>query len=101
MTDLLPPAADRPLLGSDEAIGVDLQLEAAIAEDALGHDGHHVDIVVPARDNEWCGLIVGIGGAGANPSDEGLARRQQAAFPFPGAEERDHGTPLLLGTRSD
>ena len=44
MADLLALGAHGRLLRPDEAVGVDLQLHAAIAEDALGHDRDHVDV---------------------------------------------------------
>ena len=71
MAHLLALGAHGRLLRADEAVGIDLQLQAAIAEDALGHDGDHVDIAMPAGDDEGCGLVIGIGGAGADAGDEG------------------------------
>jgi hypothetical protein len=63
--------AHRGLLGTEIAIGVDLHLDAAVAEDALGHDGDHVDAVVPGRDDEGRRLVVGIGRGRADAGDEG------------------------------
>ena len=45
MADRLALGAHRRLLGAEMAVGVDLHLDAAIAEDALGDDGDHVDAV--------------------------------------------------------
>ena len=101
MAHLLAPAPHGRLLRADEAVGVDLQLQAAIAEDALGHDRDHVDIAMPAGDDEGRGLVIGIGGAGADAGDESLAGRQQRSLPFPGAEEGHHGPLLRLGMGGD
>ncbi|NJO04915.1 MAG: carbamoyltransferase HypF, partial [Chloroflexaceae bacterium] len=62
-----------------EPVGIDLQLQSAIAEDALGHHGHHVDAIVRAADDEGCRLVVGIGGAGADAGDERARAREQVS----------------------
>ena len=49
VADHLALAAHVGLLGAEVAVGVDLHLEAAVAEDALGDDGDHVDALRPAR----------------------------------------------------
>src|SRR5581483_6170679 len=43
MADRLALRAHGRLLGAEIAVGVDLHLDAAIAENALGHDRNHVD----------------------------------------------------------
>ena len=73
-------------LRAEMAVGVDLHLHAAIAEDALGHDGDGVDAVVLGRDDEGRGLVVGIGGAGADAGDEGARRIEQLAVPLAAGE---------------
>ena len=70
MADRLALGAHDRAFGAEMAVGVDLQLDAAIAVDALGDDGHHVDAVDLGRDDEGRGLVVGIGGAGADGGDE-------------------------------
>src|SRR5439155_20849 len=52
------------------AIGVDLHLDAAIAEDAVGDDRDHVDAVDLGSDDERRRLVIGIGRAGADRGDE-------------------------------
>jgi hypothetical protein len=73
MADLLALAAHGGLLGTQVAVGVDLHLHAAVAEDALGHHGDHVDAFHLGGHDEGRRLVVGIGGAGADTGDEGLA----------------------------
>jgi hypothetical protein len=43
MPDRLAAGADQVALGAEKPVGVDLHLDAAIAENALGHDRDHVD----------------------------------------------------------
>ena len=75
------------------AVGVDLHLDAAIAEDALGHDRDHVHPLDLARDDEGRWLVVGIGGAGPDGGDEHRRVADHAPVPFPpAARERDDGT---------
>ena len=82
MADRLALDAHRCLLGAEEAVGVDLHLDAAIAEDALGHDGDHIDAVNLGRDDERGRLVVGIGGAGADRGDECALLVDDLAVPF-------------------
>ena len=100
VADLLAVRAHRRLLRAHVAVGVDLQLDAAVAEDALGHHRHHVDAVVLARHDEGRRLVVGIGGARADAGEEVPARghgrrRKDAALPFRVGEER-HQLALLV-----
>ena len=85
VADLLALHAHRRLLGAEIAVGVDLHLHAAVAEDALGHDRDHVDAVVLGRHDEGRRLVVGIGGGGADAGDEGAlalpSSPAQAALP--------------------
>src|SRR5262249_34594454 len=81
MADLLVLYTYRGLLGADVAVGVDLPLDAAIAEDALGDDGDHVDAVGLGRHDEGRRLVVGIGGTGTDAGDEGVWARHQVAVP--------------------
>ena len=39
--------ADAGLFRSEVPVGIDLHLEAAVTEDALGHDGDDIDVVMP------------------------------------------------------
>ena len=81
MADLLALDAHRRGLRPDIAVGVDLHLEAAIAEDAFGNDRHHVDTLMLAGDDEGRGLVVRIGRAGADAGDEGLGVGNQRTVP--------------------
>ena len=101
MAHLLALGAHGRLLRADEAVGIDFQLQAAIAEDALGDDGDHVDVAMAAGDDEGRRLVVGIGSAGTNAGDDRFAGRQQRAAPFASAQERHHGAVLFRRARDD
>ena len=60
------------LLGSQPAVGVDLQLEPAVAEDALGHDRHHVHAFGLGRDDEGRGLVVRVSRSRADAGHESV-----------------------------
>jgi hypothetical protein len=81
VADRLAAMAHGRLLGTEVAIGVDLHLEAAVAEDALGDDRHEVDALVPRGDDEGRRLVVGVGGAGADAGDEDGRVVEQRAVP--------------------
>ena len=88
VADLLALDAHRRRLGAEMAVGVDLHLDAAVAEDALGHDGDGVDAVVLGRDDEGRRLVVGIGGAGADAGDERARGIERRAVPGGAGERR-------------
>ena len=81
MPDHLAAAAHVRLLRAEVAVGVDLHLQAAVAEDALGDDRHHVDPFVARGHDERGGLVVRVGGGGADAGDEDLVGPQQVAVP--------------------
>ena len=56
VADLLALHAHRRRLGAEVAVGVDLHLDAAVAEDALGHDGDGVDAVICDETMKGAGL---------------------------------------------
>ena len=85
----------RRLLGPQVAVGVDLHLDAAVAEDPLGHDRDHVDAVMLRGDDEGRGLVVGIGGGGADAGDEGALALPQ--FAAPGVAALDEGDAGEIG----
>ena len=70
MADRFALGAHDCAFGAEMAVGVDFELDAAIAVDALGDDRHHVDPIDLGGNDEGRGLIVGIGGAGADGGDE-------------------------------
>ena len=77
--------------GAEVAVGVDLHLDPAIAEDALGHDRDHVDPVHLRGNDEGRGLVVGIGGARADRGHEDRLVGKDFARPF-GLLSREKGT---------
>jgi len=83
-------------LRAEMAVGVDLHLDAAIAEDALGHDRDEIDTLDLLADDERRGLVVGIGRAGADRSDERPAVVDQAAIPVFGIGCERHGRAALV-----
>ncbi len=94
MTDRLALRAHGRGFRTEIAVGVDLHLDAAIAEDAFGHDRDHVDAVDLRGHDEGRRLVVGIGGSGTDRGHErarsvddlavpvatGLKRHQPAAM---------------------
>ena len=81
MADHLAAVAHVGLLGAEEAVGVDLHLEAAVAEDAFGDHGHHVDALRLRPHDEGRGLVVGVGGGRAHAGHEDLVGEKEIAAP--------------------
>ena len=81
MPDRLAVRADRRGFGAEVAIGVDLHLQAAIGEHALGDDGDHVHAVDLAADDERRRLVVRVGGPGADRGDHHVAGGERIAVP--------------------
>lgn len=91
MADRLAIAAHQSAFGAKVAVGVDLQLGAAIAENALRHHGHHVHAVNFAGDNEGGGFVVRVCGPGTNGRHETLRRIEHVAVPLGiGGQKRHH-----------
>ena len=88
MADRLALRAHGRGLRAEIAVGVDLHLDAAIAEDAFGHDRDHVDAVDFRGHDEGRGLVVGIGGAGADRGDEHVRLVDDLAVPVAAGLER-------------
>jgi hypothetical protein len=102
VADHLAPAAHVGLLGAEPAVGVDLHLEAAVAEDALGDHGDQVDAFGLRRHDEGRRLVVGIGGGRADAGDEHALGRQQAGgrvggIAFAGGERNQRPLPAIQG----
>jgi hypothetical protein len=93
--DRLAAGAHEAAFRADEAVGVDLHLHPAIAEDSLGDDRHHVDAVHLRGDDERRGLVVGIGRARADGGDE---RRAPDDVPVPrlAASQKRHQLSALV-----
>ena len=87
----------RRLLGPEEAVGVDLHLHAAVAEDTFGHDRDHVDAVVLGRNDEGRGLVIGIGRGGADAGHERVLAFAQLAAPGGAALDEGHARGIGLG----
>ena len=73
-------------LGAQITVGVDFDFHPAIAENPLGHHGHHVDPGIMRGNDERGWFVVGISSAGANRGDKPVVvarhRWQQFAVPF-------------------
>ena len=85
---------------ADMAVGVDLHLGAAIGEDALGHHGDHVDAFDLLGNDKGGGLVIGIGGAGADGGDKPALALDDVTVPVTGLvtlQERHQ----FLGCRLD
>ena len=93
VADRLALRPDQRALRPQEAVGVDLHLHAAVAEDPRRHTPQHVYAGDLGPPDDWCGLVVGIGGAGADGGDEVLLT-DHGAVPL-GRAERHHGTPVI------
>ena len=85
-----PCGAHGRRFGAEMAVGVDLHLDAAIGEDALGDDGDQIDALDLLADDEGRRLVVGIGGAGADRGDEAAAGVDQFAVPLPRLRRERH-----------
>src|SRR6202142_4800082 len=81
MADWLALGAYNCAFRTEMAIGVDFELHAAIAVDALGDHRHHVDPIDLGGNDEGGGLIVGVGGAGADSGDEWTGSPEDVAAP--------------------
>src|SRR6516165_10395771 len=88
MADGLALRAHGSCLGPEIAVGVDLHLDTAIAEDAFGHDRDHIDAIDLRRDDEGCGLVVGIGRSGTDCGYENIGLVNDLAVPIAGGLER-------------
>ena len=89
MPHLFAPRAHGRGFGAEVAVGVDLHLHAAIAEDSLRHDGDGIDARMGGADDEGRGLVVRIGGAGADAGDEAARGIEQLAVPAAFREGND------------
>ena len=92
MAHFLTPEKHRRPLGSQKPIGVNLHLEAAITEDALGHHGHHVDIARARRDDERRGFVIGVSGGSPDARHKHFIRLRR--------QSRQHlGSGVIVGAR--
>ena len=88
MADRLALRAHGRGLRAEIAVGVDLHLDAAIAENAFGHDRDHVDAVDLGGDDEGRRLVIGIGRSGADRGHEHAGFVHQLAVPVAAGLER-------------
>src|SRR5579871_1484235 len=85
MSDGFAFGAHRTALRTQMAVGIDLHLYAAVAENSFGHDCDHVHAIDLRRNDERRGLVVGIGCARANRGHKGLAVVGEGAIPLASA----------------
>ena len=90
MANGLSLATHISLLGAEITVGIDLHLDAAIAEDAFRNDGHHIDALNLGGDDERRWLVIRIGGARAEPGNKVLTRCQHLARPGLAALHKRH-----------
>ena len=90
VADRLALRAHDRRLRAEMAVGVDLHLDAAIAENAFGDDGHQVDALDLLADDERRRLVVGIGGARTDARHEAAAVDELAVPVFGVAGEGHH-----------
>ena len=69
------------LFVTNMAVGINFNLHPAIAEDTLGHDGDHIDIVNLLADDKRRRLVIGVGGSSADCGDKLPARLDYVAVP--------------------
>ena len=81
VADGLTLRAHGAAFGAEMPVGIDFQLDAAVAENSLGHDRDHIHASDFGRNDERSGLVVGIGRAGTNRGDEMSLRRSAACHP--------------------
>ena len=72
----------------EKAVGIDLHLDAAIAEDAFSDDRDHIDAIDLRGHDERRRLVIGIGGAGADRGDEHILFVNDLAVPVAAGLER-------------
>src|ERR1700733_14454927 len=73
---------------AEETVGVDLHLDAAIAEDALGDDRDHIDAIDLGRHDDGWRLVIGISSAGADRCDKHILFVNDLAVPVAAGLER-------------
>ena len=73
MAHLFTLVHDRCTLIAQIPVGVNLHLQAAIAEDAFCHHRHHVHTLGLGGDDEGCRFVIRVSGGCANASDKHAA----------------------------
>ena len=73
MADDFAATAHGSLLRSKISVGINLDLEAAVAKDALGDHGDQIDFARSGRHDKWRGLVVGIRRGRSDASHENAA----------------------------
>ena len=96
VADRLAFGAHRRTFRPKVTVGIDLQLDAAIRINALGHDRDHVDAVYLGGDDKRCRLIVGISGTGANGRDDRRWCVEDVAAPFTRPTHKRHDLAAIL-----
>src|SRR5690606_18666714 len=93
--------ADGSGLRAEMPIRVDLHLDAAIGEDALGDYGHEVHAFNLLADDEGRGLVVGVGCAGTDAAHKAPLRIDQRAVPWLAVLEGDDGAAVFRRVLQD
>ena len=73
MADFFTVVQHRCAFIAQITVGIDLHFEAAIAEDAFGDHGHHVDPLRARSHDKRRRLVIGVGGGSAYASDKHTA----------------------------
>src|SRR5690349_21115756 len=76
--------------GTQMAIGIDLHLHAAVAEDSFRDNCDHIDPFHLRRDNEGCRFVIGVSRARANGGDKCLGVADQRSVPILAALDKWH-----------
>ena len=73
MADFFTVVQHRSAFITQIAVGINLHFEAAIAEDAFGHHGHHVHALRARGHDKRCRLVIGVSGGCAYAGDKHAA----------------------------
>ena len=98
MTNWLTLGTDETRFGAEVAIGIYLQLNAAVAEDSFRHYGDHINTLHLGGNDEWRWFVVGIGSTCANGSHECFRLGNDVAVPFLALKKRYDGVAARQGT---
>jgi hypothetical protein len=71
-------------------VGIDLQLDAAVAENTFGHHRHHIHAGDFRGNYERCRLVIRIGRASTNGGHKGFFSAHNRAIPLAGFFEKRH-----------
>ena len=78
-------------------VGVDFDFDAAVAENTLGDNGHHIHTVVVLADNKRGGFVIGIGCARTNCCHKRPLAFDNIAVPTVHVSTLHEGDQFLIG----